>query len=44
MLESSYTDRNVLVTSNELEDGTDIIVEIHYSITVAMETIPWHRF
>lgn len=39
MLESSHTDRNVLVTSSELEDGTDTTVEIHYSITVAMATI-----
>lgn len=39
MLESSYTDRNVLLTNNELEDETEITVEIHYSITVAMETI-----
>lgn len=39
MLESSCADRNVLVTSNELEDETNITVEIHYSSTVAMETI-----
>lgn len=39
MLESSGTHKNVLVTRNELEDGTDIAVETHYSVTVAMETM-----